>query len=508
MKKFVLSKEHLEKRAQKKSFVLRLDVLGSYLQHAMSVEDYFEFTSQFPDEADKLILDCMYSGDWYSALYNSEFLPHRKGGLFNRFTDAGVEALGEWVKIIQAKQKECWLSYRISEVLIGEDENPSYAFHEHPEWYIPAFGRQMLNLSMPEVRRQKLEVIAEVMRKFPLDGLDIDFERHTPILPVGHQWEMREHVTEFMREIRKELLQISKEKNRVVMLSARVPDCLKGCKEDGLDIWTWIEEDLVDCITMGSRSFDVKVEEVRALSKDIQLYACYDPHHTVDGYTFPLIETIRGICYSHLQRGADAVEYFNWTGEGKKELVAHYVEKYNMDKAMNGFVEWSNDDFTGINDREFLSKQDKTYVIDRKGGYPWGIGYANLNADRQLPCVIEGEGEVRLYVAENAGEAKTATLKLLFEELTETPKVYLNGRELVFTAKPHRDLQVTTEEEAPISGYTVTNRLLQGIDLSKPCTMLTCDLTGMETKIGYNEIRVITTKSTRLEKVELEVKKK
>ena len=503
----VLSQAHLEKRAQKKGFVLRLDVLGSYLQRAMSVEDYFVFTSQFPDEADKLILDCMYSGDWYSALYNSEFLPHRKGGLFDRFVDAGVEALGEWVKIIQAKKKECWLSYRISEVLIGEDENPSYALHEHPEWYIPAFGKQMLNLSVPEVREQKLKVIAEVMRKFPIDGLDIDFERHTPILPVGNQWQMREHITEFMRMVRKELLEISKEQNRVVMLSARIPDCLKGCKEDGLDVWTWIQEGLVDCLTLGSRSFDVKVEEFRSLTSDLQIYACYDPHHTVDGYTFPPIETIYGVCYTHLQRGADAVEYFNWTGEGKKELVAYYVDKYKMDKSINGFMDYSNDDFTGINDKDFLERQDKTYVIDRKGGYPWGVGYGNLNGDRQLPATIEKEGEVYLYVAEDAAKARTAMLKLLFEELAEMPEIYFNDKKLSCTACSHRDLQVTTETEAPMSGYTITRRLLQGVDMSKPCTMLTCDLTGIETKIGYNDIRVVCRETVRLEKVELTVKR-
>ena len=115
---------------------------------------------------------------------------------------------------------------------------------------------------------------------------------------------------------------------------------------------------------------------------------------------------------------------------------------------------------------------------------------------------------MQLYVAENAGLAKSATLKLLFEELTEIPKIYFNGKELSFTACPHRDLQVTTEVEAPISGYTVSHRLLQGIDMSKPCTMLTADITGIETKVGYNAICVVAKNSVRLEKVELEIKKK
>ena len=125
-----------------------------------------------------------------------------------------------------------------------------------------------------------------------------------------------------------------------------------------------------------------------------------------------------------------------------------------------------------------------------------------------FPCKMEKEEEVCLYVAENAGLAKNATLKLLFEELTEIPEIYFNGQKIGgFTAEPYRDLQVTTEKEAPNSGYGVSIRLAKGIDLSKPCTLLTADLTGVDTKIGYNTIRVITKTPVSLEKVELEVRR-
>jgi hypothetical protein len=310
-----------------------------------------------------------------------------------------------------------------------------------------------------------------------------------------------------MRELRAELLKIGKEQGRVIMLSARVPDCLDGCHQDGLDIEEWIKEDLVDCLTLGSRSFDIKAEEFRALTNDVQLYACYDPYHTVDGYFAPPLETLRGIWYSHLQRGADAVEYFNWSGQGKKEMVAHYVDLYGMDRRKEDFAQFGSEDFTGVNNKEFLEMQDKTYVIDRKGGYPWGIGYGNLNADKQLPCVIESDGQARLYVAENAKNAKKVTLKLLFEELSEIPEIYFNGEKLSFKSQPHRDLQVTAEKEAPVSGGNVSVRLACVTDYSKPCTLLTADLTGMKTEIGYNIIRIATKKTVSLEKAELEVKR-
>lgn len=176
-----------------------------------------------------------------------------------------------------------------------------------------------------------------------------------------------------------------------------------------------------------------------------------------------------------------------------------------MDPARECFVEYAHDDFTGVNDKEFLLKQDKTYVIDRRGGYPWGIGYGNHNADRQLPLEVKGEGMARLYVGEDISKCKSATLYLLFEELKEYPEIYFNGKKLEYTATPHRDLQVTKEKEAPISGYGVTIRLLNGIDISKPCTMISAIVTGEKTEIGYSEIKVVSKTSISLEKVELEV---
>ena len=118
---------------------------------------------------------------------------------------------------------------------------------------------------------------------------------------------------------------------------------------------------------------------------------------------------------------------------------------------------------------------------------------------------IDTEGEVKLYIAENAAGAKSATLKLLFEELTEIPEIYFNEKRLSVSAAPHKDRQVTTETTPPNSGRGVYEPLFKGIDKSKPCTMLTANLTGTDTKIGYNSIRVAAKKPTCLEKVELKL---
>ena len=311
-----------------------------------------------------------------------------------------------------------------------------------------------------------------------------------------------------MRSLRREMLKIGKETGRTVMLSARIPDCLDGCHEDGLDIEEWIKEDLVDCLTMGSRSFDVKVEEVRALSSEIQIYGGYDTHHSVDGYSLPSLDVIRGVWYSHLVRGADGIEYFNWMGEGQADLVKKYVTEYGMSLERDGFALYANEDFTGVNSKEFLAFQDKTYVIDRRGGYPWGIGYGNLNATKQLPLTVEKEAEAELFVAEGIDEYERAVLTVLIEETENLPKLYLNGDRISYTYESKRDLQVTKEKEAPISGYGVTTRLLKGIDISKPCIELKADVSGMHNNVGYQKIVFEADGKISVEKVELMLCKK
>ena len=100
--KFVLTAEHKEKRARKAHFVLRYDIFGTFLQREMSAKDYFDFSFSFPDEADKVIIDGMYSGDWYSV-YESDILPLRRNPMLARLRSSGVSIFAEWIKNVHGK---------------------------------------------------------------------------------------------------------------------------------------------------------------------------------------------------------------------------------------------------------------------------------------------------------------------------------------------------------------------------------------------------------------------
>ena len=57
----------------------------------------------------------------------------------------------------------------------------------------------------------------------------------------GYQWEQREHITEFLRRVRQETLEVEQKAGTTgILLAARIPDNLIGCHFDGLNVETWV----------------------------------------------------------------------------------------------------------------------------------------------------------------------------------------------------------------------------------------------------------------------------
>ena len=94
----------MEKRKKKKRFVLRNDIFGSHLHLELGIEDYFDFSFAFPDEADKIIVDGMYAGDWYS-IYESKILPLRRKPMFARFHSAARKLSNVAQTPLQGREK-------------------------------------------------------------------------------------------------------------------------------------------------------------------------------------------------------------------------------------------------------------------------------------------------------------------------------------------------------------------------------------------------------------------
>lgn len=295
----------------------------------------FEYIDQPGSQIDSIIWDIGW-GSW--ASHRGEFLPRFEHPGLRVWWDEGIDWVAELVRATHARSLECLWNHRVSEVdinplddlerdteLMMDHMNP--VKEQHPDWVIRTWWWQGLwNYAVPEVREYNLSILRELALNYDVDGFQIDYARHIPVLPIGRQWEMRDGVTEFMRMMRGMLRQVGEERGRTYTLGARIPNTLPSCREDGLDVAAWAQEGLVDFLTLGSRSMSVDVEGFRAtVGPGVRLQPCFDDHHATDGYRYQSIEFLRGVFANWWSQGADGVATFNWsnaTPDRCREIVA------------------------------------------------------------------------------------------------------------------------------------------------------------------------------------------
>jgi hypothetical protein len=392
------------------------------------------------------------------AAYPSKVVTREAAPLVQQWLREGLDWVAELVKETRRRKREVFWNHRISEVDIlpggGHSKQPDPLKLEHPDWVVPVswWPHPMWNLASAGLREHKLALLRELATRYDLDGIQIDFARHVPVLPVGRQWELRGHVTEFMRMTRRMLLEVAKRRGRPFLLAARVPQTLDGCRADGFDVKTWAEQRLVDVLTLGSRTMDADVEGLRtAVGRDVQLQPCFDDHHATDGYRYASIEFLRGVFANHFQRGADSVVAFNWAIGTPEvaQLVGGEIAPLTHQAA-----------FKEVGDPRTLAGKDKMFAVERRGGYPWAEGFFNRNDTAPLPAPLANDDQpaaftLRISDAPDVGKA-SVTLRCVLFRATEKDKfaIRMNGVPLSIALRDAewKDAQIFSPRPTPASG--------------------------------------------------------
>ena len=431
-------------------------------------------------------------GNATGAVYPSKVAPSAAPALVQQWLRDGVDWVKELVGETRRRKLECFWNHRISEVDIlpegGHSKQPDPLKREHPDWVVPTswWPHCMWNLTATGLREHKVAILREIATRYDLDGIQIDFARHVPCLPVGRQWELRDHVTQFMRMVRRMLLEVARQRGRPFLLAARVPQTLDGCRADGFDVKTWAEQHLVDVLTLGSRSMDVDVEGLRAaVAGQVRLQPCFDDHHTTDGYRYASIEFLRGVFSNHFQRGADSVVAFNWP-IGTPEVARSVGGEIAPLTHQVAFKE--------IGDPRTLAGKDKMFAVERRGGYPWAEGFFNRNDTAPLPAPLAGDGRAAGFVLHMSDASDQANPKVVLRcvlfRATEKDEfeVRINGVPLSIHLRDveWKDAQIFSPAPQPASGgkgqYQVNpkQRLLR----------LECHVPREAWKCGPNRIEV------------------
>ena len=419
--RFVLSPQHLAQIERQRRVVVNFDAIHGDLKFAdIPPSDLVKLSFTFADDPESQIDSIWWNwGEGHQSPYPSEVMPLYDQEGYRKWVEDGVDIMRIFLEATRERGLEAFYSYRVN----GSDNDLVVTRQipmkqRHPEWLLAgpwAPDRKIFwDFRNQEIRDYKLSILREVVENYDFDGIEIDFARGPITLPLGQQWKYRHHLTDFMSKVRALTLEAAEWRGRPILLAARLPGSIEGCRIDGIDIETWTSRQLLDIIALGCRSFEGDVAAYRRITAGtpIKLLGGSDEHHTSDGYDWPPIEVLRGVFANWWQQGVDGIYCFNWTYAMKEDAdrIGALLHDYRMAPVHRRL-------YREIGDPEMLRRKDKTFVVQRRGGggsgAPGTVGwetprfFLNTNMLAQLPAPLDNQGKadtlLKLSVADPLG---------------------------------------------------------------------------------------------------------
>jgi len=308
------------------------------------------------------------------------------------------------------------------EYLLGKPEDyPKYPMTDPRKWW------SALNFAVPEVRGHVLRIFEDVLARYDIDGVDMDWFRHPRFFPetTEERAVTPEHIAmmnDFVREVRALSDKTGAARGRPLLISCRVPLSVERCLAIGLDVPTWLGEDLVDILVFGG--------DLGPMAMAPQLRTMVELAHK---YQVPALANI-GV--SGLQPATGYYTEEAWWAAATNAWHAGVDGIYTF----NLFPKEPKEQFSRIGSSDTLKGLDKLYAIDPIQPKDfWGFDRSALVVPDRLPLPMHPEHAVtaRLPVGEDiavnapAGTSPHARLRLRLPAVQgEELYIALNGKDL------------------------------------------------------------------------------
>lgn len=401
-----LSPEHIKAVNRRRRIIVNYDInSGQPHVFGIDIDKWAKFRFAYADQPGCQIdtmFFCIDGGNL--AHYPSKVIPVSPHPQIKSWLDKGIDCIKVAVDEAHKRGLEAFYTYRMN----GSDRTPDFEparlplKEEHPGWLLEGVWWEpgFWDFTVPEVRAHKLDIIRELTELYDLDGIELDFCRTPPFVPLNEGWQHRGALTDMVRRVRHMLQERGKERGRPYLLSVRVPPTVPGCHHDGVDIETWAQEQLIDLVVIGTHSIEVDLDGFRkaVTGTHVKLYPCMDDSgHSPDGYHRPGLEIERGFFTNWWHQGADGVATFNW-GNAPAKMCEELNFPAGPDSHMVSYNE--------IGDPATLRYKNKVFVVQRKFGGGWSIPwliYANVCMHAPLP-LFTAPGETPAMLTIHIGD--------------------------------------------------------------------------------------------------------
>lgn len=327
----------------------------------------------------------------------------------------------------------------------------------HPDWLFgtqespPAYGQwSTVDFGRPEVREHSLECITDVITRYDIDGVELDFWRH----PIWFRSSSRGYavhpdevaaMTDLIRGVRAALDREANKRGRPLVLAVKTPDSIPYCLHIGLDVEQWMQEQLIDIWEPGGyfrlEPWDTNVALAR--SYDVAFYACLPENRMRDPaqrQERDAIETLRARALTAWAAGVDGIAMFNFNA------------------ASHGLQLWNE-----LGDPGLLRRLPKRYFASYQG-VSSASNYVPAGPFVKLPTLTPDKPEVLvagvarsygLYVGDDLRGRRDLTARLevrLSEPVDSPPLVHWNDTRLEMTAAGDRKLSGVVSNHAITPG--------------------------------------------------------
>ncbi len=281
---------------------------------------------------------------------------------------------------------------------------------DHPEMRLSAGN---MNYMISEVRQWYFDILQELVSRYDIDGLELDFMRYPLYFEPAETEKGIPVMTEFVRRIRK----MTDAKG--IKLAVRVPASPKKAVGAGLDVADWKAQGLIDLITVSTYykiSPEQNIEEYRDLPGKAEVFG--ELHFiTFSGVgtevaRFTTREIYETLGASLLERGADGLSFFNFA----------YVRDHHFSEARQRRYMDREPDFSIFADLKNAGhlKKMPLHAVMTPG--------ENLQPSNYKPV------DFQLYLPESVSAGRSAMFRLEFSRpgvIYHSIRVRINGSEPV-----------------------------------------------------------------------------
>ena len=288
-------------RPVKKRFLLNNDGTNLFWRDDLTMDMVARHVDECPDEITTYLL-C--PNGIQKLMYPSAIEDLTPMPALQRLVEAGEDPFGAFLARAKQRGFEVFVTFRMNEihnVHTPEDARLSAFWRAHPELRVdrgakPAYWMsQCLDYSMSAVRSRVLSLLREIVVKYDIDGIELDWMRFPRHLGGDDDevWRKRHYLTGFMQSVRE--MTCARGRARMcargrarmcaredpVEMAVRIPTSLAGCRNIGIDIAEWHRRGLMDFVTLAaflSTDFAVPVGEFRQAFRDypIPIYTCIE----------------------------------------------------------------------------------------------------------------------------------------------------------------------------------------------------------------------------------------